>query len=182
MEISNKTFGVICVAVCVVVVYVRAQSIHPAPTAPPPAPEVVAVTEKAPKVRHRIPDSPLPPGMTNDATSDDEPIVLAGDITPVADPVKASVPPSAPPVASAPPSAAPNSVDESLTYQDDLEDLVPEPQANNTMQLSDRDVLRIMLGTLNQQQRAEFQTLWYTMSPDERQNLIDEVRGSQQGG
>ena len=177
MEISNKTFGVICVAVCVVVVYVRAQSVRPPVQATPPTSEVTVAVAKTPTKHRRIPDSPLPPGMATEATSDDEPIIVASDIAPAPDLAKPVA--SAPAVASAPPSAPPPAADDSLTYDDDLSDLSPQNSYNSGMQLSDRDVLRIMLGTLNQQQREEFQTLWYTMTPDERQNLIDEVRGSQ---
>jgi len=47
---------------------------------------------------------------------------------------------------------------------------------------TDRDLLRMMMGTISPRQREEFRALWFTMSPDDRQNIIDEVRGNLQGG
>jgi hypothetical protein len=184
MEISNKAFGIICVTVVVVAAYVRAQTLHSTATttttAVVEAPKVVA---RAPKKRHGIPDSALPPSPV-DASSDDQSI--AGDTPITVDSVVPDQPPAAP--VAKQPAAQPaetdnsNTGDEDLTNTDDLGSMAQNAPADNSLELSDRDMLRIMLSAMPNEQRESFRMMWFTMSPDDRQEFLNQLRASQQGG
>jgi len=187
MEISNKTFGIFCVVVVGVTVYVRAQSIRPEvhPTAIASDTQTVASAPK-PKRRRPIPDSALPPDVYASSNLDQSgldaaPVTL--DAVPLPTPT-ATTPPATPPVApSTTPAADPNAgSEEDLTYQDDLGPMADAAPTNNTIQLTDRDMLRIMLTAMPEQQRDSFRLMWFTMSPDDRQGFLDQLRGDQQGG
>ncbi len=190
MEISNRTFGLFCVAMVGVVVFVRAQS-SKAPVVVVAAPtEVARVESKQPARKHGIPDSTVPPEMNMSIGTDDQPILVGSDANidrPVPLPMDPS--PSAPPAAPAStPQPDPNADASNLASQDDISgdvaslmDQQQQEQVSNDMQISDREVLRLMMSSMNRRQREELAALWYTMSPDDRQNLLDQVRGSQQG-
>jgi len=180
MEISNKSFVVFCVAVAAVAVYVRAQSVH-STAAPAPAVEAPRTVVKAPVRHHGIPDSPMPPDPyansgEDQAGVDNAPVTLE------------ATPDTPPPVATAP--KAPEAAEttdgngqEDLTYVDDLGDMAdPAPATTNEWQLSDRDMVRVLLGSMPEEQRDSFRIMWFNMSPDDRQTFLDQMRGSQQGG
>ena len=187
MEISNRTFGLFCVAMVGVVIYVRAESVRPTVVVAAPPVAVAENETKRPTKKHGIPDSSVPPEMNPVGGMDDQPILVNGGVDPDQPvPLPMSAPTDAPaaPAATPPPTdAAPQ--DESLANQDDISDVVAnladQQQQANQMQITDRDVLRLMLSSLNGRQRQELEALWYTMSPDDRQDLIDQVRGTQQG-
>jgi hypothetical protein len=178
MEISNKVFGVICVAIVVVTVVVRAQSMsHPAPVAA--VVEEPKVVTQAPKKHHGIPNSALPPDPFAASTDDQSAVadapVTVDNLPPETPP--ATEAPAAPPKVDEAPADAANGGNEDMTYTDDLG---PEtdgpPPAPNGIQFSDRDVLRIMLASMPPEQRESFRLMWFTMGPDDRQEVIDQLR------
>jgi len=183
MEISNKAFGIICVGVIVVTVYVRAQSVHSdaAPVTVVQAPKVVAQT---PQRRHGIPDSAMPPDQSA-TTADDQPIADDAPITLSTAPVDQSQ--NAAPAAKTPaPNTAPtdgnDGQEDDLTYTDDIGPMAEAAPTNNAIQLSDRDMLRIMLGSMPVDQQESFRLMWFNMTPDDRQGFLDQLRDTQNGG
>jgi len=185
MEVSNRAFGIFCVAVFGVVLYVRAQSVHSPATVAAAPPVVTETVVRAPRVHRGIPDSTLPPDPNAiNTTSDDQPIIVGGDLP--ADQAPTSAPATTDKPATPPATVtSPTVVQENLVDQDDLGDLddVPDTATTNSqLEPTDRDLLRMMMGTISPRQREEFRALWFTMSPDDRQNIIDEVRGNLQGG
>jgi hypothetical protein len=182
MEISNKAFGIICLGVVAVTVYVRAQSLHsPAQTVVvAEAPKTVEPTVK--QRHHGIPDSPLPPDPYASATTDQTPSDDA-PITVEAVPTAPSQPPA--PAATTQPADAAGSdsaAEDDLTYQDDIGPMADDVPTNNSVQLSDRDMLRIMMNSMPDQQQNSFRMMWFTMTPDDRQDFLDQLRDIQQTG
>jgi len=188
MEISNKTFGIFCLVVVGVTVYVRAQSIHSEPAAPqPPTITQSVASTAAPKQHRSIPNSTLPPDMT--ATTDTQ--VVSDDQAPPGDAqptetAPGTVQPTTPKVDSS--TVAVNGQQDDLTEQDDVGDFVGNetdaetPPVNNGWQLSDRDTLRLALQSMPPEQREVFRVMWFSMTPDDRADLLDQIRGTQQGG
>lgn len=183
MEISNKAFGVFCVAVVVVTVYVRAQSLQQKPAQPEVAVESTKVERVAQstKKHHGIPDSPMPP----DPFADSNVQATVADSSATVDEAPADE--TAPPAVAQPaPDAAAATdstlADDDLTYTDDLGPMDDAVAPNNPPQLSDRDMLRIMLGSMPEEQRESFRLMWFTMSPDDRQDFLDQLRESAQSG
>ena len=183
MEISNKTFGIFCVAVVCVTVYVRAQSIDSKQKSVASPPVVTQTVAEKPKRRRGIPNSTLPPDpnaqIDTQPAADDSPVTVEA----VPDNPQVSTLPITPQTSDTP--ITPNSEQDDLTYQDDLGDLTDPiaadetPPANNGWPLSDRDTLRLMMRTMPEEQRDEFRVMWFSLTPDERSDVLDQIRGSQ---
>lgn len=177
MNVSNRTFIVFCILVVAGAAFVRAQILQkgnkPA-LVEAPATQVVAKTE----VQHRsIPDSAMPALPPLDATSDPQ----AGDDGPVT--VDAQAPAKQPDKQPAVNDPNANN-DDDLIYQDDIGDDTQTPPANNNngMQIPDRVMLQMMLNEMTPQQEQSFRMMWFTMTPDDRQDFLDQLRGQDQGG
>jgi len=179
MEINNKAFWVICVAVVGVTFYVRAQSTQtPAATE---APKITQTVVQKPKPRRPIPNSampPEPPGQTDDQTAqDDTPVTIEA----IPDPAPVAAAPATAPAATQPNDNSANadpSIDD-LASIDDIGSLMdPTPADITAQQNSDRELLRVMIGGLPREQRDAFRLMWYTMSTGDRQDFIDQLRGN----
>ena len=184
MQISNRAFIAYCLVIFGAFVYIRAQSVKTEPTvaAVAQADEVQDKLPKTPIVRHGIPNSTLPPDVNNGFVPGDPPIVLPEDsAAPLAKAEQKPVVSTGLSTPVTPPAKMTEATQDSIVNQNDLGDLTAEQAPTVSPELSDRDVLRIMWGTLSDQQRDNFRAVWSTMNPDERQTLIDEVRGSRQG-
>jgi len=183
MEISNKAFGIFCVAVVAATIYVRAQS---KPAQPAVTSEVATTKpEEAPrpKARRAIPDSPLPvdtvPGIDTNTPVAIEPEVQADDQN-SNEPLQPPAPPATDPQQPAEDSAvASNDAQQDLTYQDDVGQVVDNSAPVPQWQISDRDMLQVMMDAMNREQRDAFRLMWFGMGPDERQDFLDRMRGNQ---
>lgn len=195
MEVSNRTIGIICASVLVGVIAVRTQSQSGPPTlngsgyvasndvnsAPTPAVDnswatqhttylpgntesihKPQVTSYSHPISGNVPDDQTAYTATpydntaDDSSSDSDMMDENGN---VADD-------------SANYSAAANNDDPSAY------DETPDVQARRDPgDITDQEMLTRLMGTMNAQQQQDFRAMWVTMSPSERQDLLDEMRG-----
>lgn len=175
MKVDNRAFWIVCIGVIAITAYLRAQSLQTKAAAAVPVTAAPAQSP-APRRPHPIPDSPMPPD--NFAANSD---AQAGDDSPVT--VDSSELPQQQAQTSAPTgdNAAENGNEDDLTNTDDIGDLADPSPTNNSLQFSDRDMLRVMMTQMTDSEQQSFRMMWFTMTPDDRQDFLDQLRG-QQGG
>ena len=186
MEISNKTFGVFCVAIVGITVYVRAQSVQSEVKPVAVAAKTEAV-EPARKIKRPIPNSTLPPDPFASTPVDqpvvDETPVIVGDVPGAAPQTVAPGTPNS--VAETTPSPSADetaAAEEDLSYLDDIGDMASAVPTDNSVEIADRNMFRVIMNTMTNTQRDAFRMMWFTMSPDERLDFLAQLRGEQQGG
>ena len=187
MEISNRSVVMICVTAVVVAVVLRRGPAATVPVQDADNPGTLAASA-APAPQSREPlDSDFRMVDTNMPKTDEQP--MEARISPTTTPLAATADPTDTaeeddPLAGAYEEEQP--VGQGLTApraaRENSAAWAYDAPNDRNGDFTDREMFDRMMGFMDEDQRADFRVVWTAMSPEERDQFLNQMRGNQNGG